>query len=281
MVDRPAEPDAGTTLAAVQVQRVMRRAVLLPVIAVALLCGLLGLEIRGLAQDYDRVVHTEQVLSEIYQARGLIVDHETALRAHLIAVDPVFLEPYRAAERDLPRVLATLEARASDNPAQLARIGELRALYGEWKLKADAAILAPPICGLPQQSGPVQELRERKGVMDNIRAVVRAMIDEERTLLLGREERTMWATRVVLISAVALALLLVVSLVLVFRRSLRSVERSYRQALRKREASEASERQARTAAEALAQAIHEESRAVEQQFRALRDELANSLRRDP
>jgi CHASE3 domain sensor protein len=49
------------------------------------------------------VVHTEQVLSEIYQARGLIIDHETALRAHLVAADRELLDPYRAAEKDLSR----------------------------------------------------------------------------------------------------------------------------------------------------------------------------------
>ncbi len=273
MPDPTVGDDAGATLAAPEVHRVIRRAVLVPLGAVALVCGLLGFEIRGLAQDYDRVVHTEQVMAEIHRALGLFIDHETALRAHLLAGDASFLAPYRDAERRLPGVLDVLQGEVADNPEQIVRVARLRDLYSTWKASADAAVDAPSVCALDDRSAPLLAMRRRKLEMDEIRAVATAMIDAERALLRDREARTATTTSAVFISAGVLGLLLVASLVVVCRRGLRAIERSYRHTLAERPASAEAEREARTAAEALAAEISAESRALEERHRALRAEL--------
>lgn len=278
MSDTAAGDEAGSTLQAPDVHRVMRRAVLVPLVAVGLLCGLLGLEVAGLARDYDRVIHTEQVLSEIHQTQRLLIDHETALRAHMLIADTAFLAPYRAAEQRLPEVLDILQAQVVDNREQVGRIGELRALYADWKASADRAIGEPAVCRLDDRDATLTAMRDRKAVMDTIRGIVQSMVEAERALLLTRGARTLWTTRLVFISGIVLGLALIVSLVIVFRRWLRVIERSYRQALSNRAASEEREREARTVAEALAVEIQAESRALELRYRALREEL-EALRR--
>lgn len=273
MSDPTMGTEASTTLEAPAVHRVMLRAVLAPLFAVALLCGLLGWQVLGLGHDYDRVIHTEQVLSEIHHTRGLLVDHETALRAHMLAGDPAFLAPYRAAETSLPGVLDALQSSVSDNTEQALRLARLRSLYAVWKASADQTVSEPPVCKLDDRGAILAAMYQRKGTMDGLRDIVRAMVEAERALLQTREARTAWMTRVMLGSGVVLGLLLVLALVLVFRRWLRVIEGNYRRALTSRAASEASEREARTAAEALAVEIQAESRALERRYTALRDEL--------
>lgn len=278
MSDPAGTQEASATIQAPEIHRVMRRAVLVPLVAVGLLCGLLGVEIGGLARDYDRVVHTEQVLSEIHQTQRLLIDHETALRAHMLVAEPAFLAPYRAAEERLPDVLDTLQTQISDNPEQLARIATLRGLYAGWKASADQAIAAPAVC--ERREATLTAMRERKATMDTIRELVQGMVDAERALLQTREARTAWTSRLLVFSGILLGLGLIVSLVLVFRRWLRVIERSYHHALVNRARSEEREREARTAAEALAAEIQAESRALEQRHLALRAEL-EALRRSP
>lgn len=256
----------------------MRRAVIFPCVVVLLLCGLLGWQIRLLIRDYGWVTHTERVLGEINLAQRLLVDHETSLRAHLIAGEPEFLAPYHDAERELPATLARIEREAGDNAAQVLRVAELRRLYAEWKGVADASVAVGAICELPRRDDVLAGMRARKAMMDAMRVVVTAMVAEERDLMRAREDRVARADRFVQVSGLGLGLLLAVLLTVVFRRWLVSIDRSYRHLLEQRAASEEHERQARTAAEALAAEIQAESHALEQRFVALRDEI-DELRR--
>lgn len=274
----PAERTAGTTLESPAIHRLLRRAVVFPVVIVLLLCSLLGWQIRGLLHEYGWVTHTEQVLAQINLAQRLLVDHETALRAHLVVGEPEFLAPYRDAERHLPGALAELATRTADNAAQQTRVAELRRLYDEWKALADHAIGGPPPCTLPDRSAVLADMRDRKQRMDTMRSVVAAMVDEERALMQSRQANVARADRFVLISSAVLGLLLTVALVLVFRRWLVQLDANYRRILDQRTVSEERERQARTAAEALAADIQAQSHALEARFTELRAEL-EELRR--
>lgn len=275
----PAENVAGTTLESPQIRGVLRRAVIFPCLVVLLLCGLLGWQIRLLIRDYGWVTHTERVLGEINLAQRLIIDHETALRAHLIAGEPEFLEPYRAAERDLPAALDRLEREAADNAAQMGRLAVLRRLYSEWTGVADTSVGADALCEPPRRAAVLADMRARKATMDEMRGVVAAMVAEEQGLMRAREGQVARADRFVKISGAGLGLLLAGLLVVVFRSWLVRIDRSYRKLLDQRTASEEAERQARTAAEALAEEIKSESHALEQRFTALRAEVEELRRR--
>lgn len=258
----------------------MRRAVVVPLIVVLLLCGLLGWQVRGLIHEYGWVTHTERVLAQIHLTQRLVVDHETALRAHLLIGDPEFLAPYREAERALPDVLAELERETSDNAGQQVRVAELRRLYSDWKSIADQALGDAAVCDPRFRDAVVVAMRERKVAMDAIRAVVAAMVDEERGLMRDRAARVTTADRVVIIGGAALGLLVAVVLIVVFRRWLVQLDATYRRILDQRATSEEREREARTAAEALAADILSQSQALERRFTALRDEL-DELRQRP
>lgn len=269
----PAEPRAGTTLESPEIHSLLRRAVGFPCLTVLLLCGLLTWQVRGLLRDYGWVTHTQRVLGEINLAQRLLIDHETALRAHLIVGETEFLAPYREAASALPATLERLASETADNSVQLTRISELRRLYDDWKVAADVTVASPAICELSDRGGVLAAMRERKAMMDAMRSIVASMVEEERGLMRTREARVVRADRFVVISGAVLGLVLTGLLVVVFRRWLVRIDATYRRLLDRSAASEERERQARTAAEALAEDILAQSKALERRFTAQRDEL--------
>jgi CHASE3 domain sensor protein len=270
----PAETPADTTLESPAIHRTMRRAVVFPFLTVLLLCGLLGWQVRALLHEYGWVTHTEHVLAQINLTQRLLVDHETALRAHLLVGEAEFLRPFREAERELPAVFADLERATQDNAAQAVRVVELRRQYTTWKSLADAALAAGAACEPQARTRLLAAMRERTAAMDAMRELVAAMTAEERALMQDREARVTRADRFVTVGGAALGLLLAAALIVVFRRWLVQLDRAYRRILDQRIASEERERQARTAAEALAADILAQSRALEVRFTELRAELA-------
>ncbi len=273
----PVPPPHETNAAAssgTRVRGLIRRAVLAPFLVAMLLCGLLGWQVSKLVRDYELLSHTERVLAEIHHAQRLLIDHETAMRAYLMAGEDDFLEPYRAAERELPLALTQLAAEIADNPAQTRRVAELRERFGGWKDRADAALLSGSICQLADRAAVIQDMRARKAVMDELRALIQNMVGEEERLMREREAQAARMRVFVFAGGALLVLFAIVLLTIVFRRWLATVAGTYELALTRQRESQDNERAARVAAEALAEEIKAESHELEQRYRTLRDRVA-------
>src|SRR5579872_5805114 len=82
-------------------------------------------------QDAERWVrHTLDVRQDLQVALTLLIDAESATRGYLQSRRTEWLAPFYEAERRLPKVLADLQNRVSDNPRQVARVQEIRATSG-------------------------------------------------------------------------------------------------------------------------------------------------------
>jgi PAS domain S-box-containing protein len=158
--------------------------------------------------------HSQEVLLNISELRTLLVDAETGQRGYLYTGDPRYLEPYQAATSKIAAHLDSLEQLTADNPAQQARIPELRS-FTQQKLDELARTIAL------YQSGRQDEARRTvlddsgKIFMDKIRALLGDMWQEEISLSRQRDaeyqrstRRTIWSIYLAtIIASIGLALL--------------------------------------------------------------------------
>ncbi|MEO7329806.1 MAG: CHASE3 domain-containing protein [Minicystis sp.] len=263
-----------------QLKQAASLAIALPLLAMTVLCGLLFLEVSLLRREHAAVSQTYHVIGQIDLAQRLLSDQETGIRAFLMTGEETYLEPTTRARAEMPGVLAHLAALTSDNPTQLGRSEELRLRYGDWWSQVEqekAGVVKER--NLPFDASFRARLGNRKSVMDQMRLLTRAMVDEEEGLLSQREASLTKVTLITRWGSVLVAVLLGGILAISTRGSIAKIDGFYRTALVEREQSEALERRARRAAEALAAEIARESEALEQRFTQMRDEHERALAR--
>jgi signal transduction histidine kinase len=145
--------------------------------------------VRTLATNAYWLAHSWQVVHEVERVLGSAVNAETGERGYLISGMDSYLEPYTTARQELPAELARLQSLTSDNPAQQARIQELRAA-----LERRLVILQKAIDmrkhGVPDSSAPLLIGGPGKIEMEHIRALCDAMETEEDQLLAIRTAST-------------------------------------------------------------------------------------------
>ena len=77
------------------------------------------------------VEHTWQVINQVDIIMGLAKDAETGSRGFLITGEEAYLQPYKDARRELPPQLDRYQQLTADNPNQLPRIMEMRAVLDQ------------------------------------------------------------------------------------------------------------------------------------------------------
>jgi signal transduction histidine kinase len=114
-------------------RRLLISSVGLPVALVVILAGLLFWEVSQLLEADQAADRSDAVLAQTVLVRQLLIDRETGLRGYLLTGDPVFLEPYQAADVRLPVEVDRLDEMVADAPDQQARIAELRTRWRDWE----------------------------------------------------------------------------------------------------------------------------------------------------
>ena len=82
--------------------------------------------IQGLRADTARVVHTHEVITELSTMLAAIQDAETGQRGYLLTGVARYLQPYEDARGRAAISLGRIEALVADNPAQQARLRQLK-----------------------------------------------------------------------------------------------------------------------------------------------------------
>ncbi len=86
----------------------------------------LGVNLARLRESFGFVEHTNEVLRNLNAAERQLLTAESSERGVLLTGDPSYLNSYSRARDDLPKTLATLRQLLADNPAQIARLDQLR-----------------------------------------------------------------------------------------------------------------------------------------------------------
>jgi methyl-accepting chemotaxis protein len=151
--------------------------------------GMIWRNLATLAQNNQWTVHTYQVMD---QAKGLVaamVDAETGVRGFLVGGTDNFLEPYRKADQAFNTALRETKQLTSDNAAQQQRLDRIGQAATSWR--QDVAEREIALMRNPQTAAEARNLEASgagKKHMDELRGLVRELVDAEAALLQTRAE---------------------------------------------------------------------------------------------
>ncbi len=132
--------------------------------------------------------HTYEVLRNLDETVARLVDAETGQRGYLLTGDEAYFEPYSAAIKNIDQTIGNLKSLTSDNANQQKRIQILEPLVEQKLAELQQTI------DLRKNKGPTAANRvvlegSGKQAMDQIRAVVAEMTNEEEDLLRLRTQK--------------------------------------------------------------------------------------------
>jgi PAS domain S-box-containing protein len=176
--------------------------VAVPVAALVAAMGLYGVAERQDRQAQGLVLRTVEVERQIAQVRIL---GQTGVTGYLLTGLRGGLDRYQAANRDLPAALDRLASLVGNNPAQLARLQQVRMLAGQ-RVEVNEALLAGARAGdTPQRR--LALLRRSGQIVDALIQQLSAMQAEQQRLLQARQTRARQA-HARTVDAIALSVLL-------------------------------------------------------------------------
>jgi methyl-accepting chemotaxis protein len=138
-----------------------------------------------LTQNSYQVTRTHAAVTHITSLLSLMKDAETSQRGYLLTGEESYLEPYRGVLANLPRMMSELKPLLRDSPAQQARFEQASAMIDGLMAMHKDRIETRRVDGLEAAIRNVK-LGEGKRRMDELRAVVSQMEDEETELLRER-----------------------------------------------------------------------------------------------
>ena len=191
--------------------------------ALLLLIGILAYRgVDVMTQTSYQVARTHAAVGHIGALMSYMKDAETAQRGYLLTGEEPYLEPYRSALANVPRVLAELKPMLRDSPAQQTRFNQaVTMIDGLMQLHKDR-IETRRASGLDTSLKTVA-LGEGKRRMDELRAVVGQMEEEENEVLRERArdvESTAATVRAAIIWGTVAGALLVLIAALTLSRAL-------------------------------------------------------------
>src|SRR6266849_4746776 len=126
--------------------------------------------------------HTYEVLNSLDNAVSRLSDAETGQRGYLLTGEESYLEPYRAAIKNIDQKIGDLKSLTSDNPNQQKRIQILEPLVEKKLAELQMTIDLRKSEGFAAANRAVLE-GSGKQWMDQIRAIIAEMANEEKDLL--------------------------------------------------------------------------------------------------
>jgi PAS domain S-box-containing protein len=184
-------------------RKLLFRLLALPIVALALLASILVYGFRQVQRGARRVDRADQVIAHANNLIKLIVDEETGLRGYMLTRDPVFLQPYHEAIKDLDPEYATLFDLVRNNPEQTARLRNMQTFSRAWQQSAGAFIgAAVPATDLEPQ------MLERKQEMDGIRAAADEFLSAETRIRADRSFSSLRIDNLTLYGLIGLAAIL-------------------------------------------------------------------------
>lgn len=138
------------------------------------------------SRSAERVTLTHEVIRQIETLRSEMSEIEMGARGYFATGDEAFLAAYRSASRDLPLTLSRLGGLVADNPEQVARLSEARALIDD-----QLVLLTEGIRYRAQEKqASLPLMRRGKEIKDEFRVGLAGMQSEEERLLIARADQS-------------------------------------------------------------------------------------------
>jgi signal transduction histidine kinase/CheY-like chemotaxis protein/CHASE3 domain sensor protein len=162
--------------------------------------------VQTLRDNYQKAVHSQDVMAVLNQLLSGLQDAETGQRGFLLTGNNKYLEPYNAALTTVGQRLDEIAQLTSDNPTQQARIPRLKLLVDAKLAELKETIELRRTQGF-EAAVAVVNSDQGKADMDAIRAQIAAMEQEEVGLRRMRVAGTNDAYATALVSGVVSAVL--------------------------------------------------------------------------
>ncbi len=161
----------------------LRRVIVVPMVATAVLAGLLLWETFDLNKSLQWVDHTDQALDQSGTLLMLFIDMESGTRGYIVTGDETFLHPYLEGAKKSDSEFQTLYRLLDGNPIQQQRLKEIQAGYREWQSYANG-IIALRLAGKADPT--LYENQQGKRKMDILREQIAEFQRVEEGLRAGR-----------------------------------------------------------------------------------------------
>jgi len=132
-------------------------------------------------------VHTYEVLEQLNDIVGAMVNAETGVRGYLVSADTGFLAPYEGGQKQFQAATAKVGSLTSDNAGQQKRLERVKQLANDWFTNVamrEIALMKDP--ATQSKAREFEASGAGKKSMDGLRGVVQEMDAEERSLLTVR-----------------------------------------------------------------------------------------------
>jgi signal transduction histidine kinase/CheY-like chemotaxis protein len=189
-------------------------------VALVVLAGIAWLAYAStddLVETTRLTTETNGVLDALDQVVSDLVDAETGQRGYLLTGDPVYLEPYNAATRDIDADVRTLRLAAMASPARLDLIDRLDTLT---TIRMVGISRTLDLAQHGDWAGAVAAIKTGRGkvTMDEIRQIAAQLREQQQHLLLDQtravqENAARTTLSVVLASSLASAMIILSALV--------------------------------------------------------------------
>ncbi|MCG8615776.1 MAG: CHASE3 domain-containing protein [Desulfobacterales bacterium] len=164
---------------------------LTPLALLILIAGVTLFNINAMVDSNKWVEHTHKVLGQAKNIIGSAVDMETGMRGYLLAGKEEFLAPYQGGEKATYAAIESLQHTVSDNPGQVARLGEVQDVLKAWQEN-----VTEPTIALRRNIGDAETMNDMaklvgdakgKAYFDKFRAQIAEFISREETLMKERQ----------------------------------------------------------------------------------------------
>jgi PAS domain S-box-containing protein len=161
----------------------LRRVIVVPIVATATLAGLLLLETFDLNKSLQWVDHTDRVLGQSGHLLKLLVDMESGKRGYIVTGDETFLRSYLEGAKRFDPEFQALYRLVDESPSQQQRLKQVYAGYRESEAN-DSRVIALRRAGKADPTLIENQQREHK--MDSLREQVAEFQSQEESLRVER-----------------------------------------------------------------------------------------------
>lgn len=140
------------------------------------------------------VLHTQQVIGELYSLQSAVIDLETGARGYVITGQKAFLDPYEASRTVIGAHLGNLQSLMADNPDQERRLAALGQEITTQLQYQEGLVQTTRALGTPAGRKIIQ-IGAGKLSMDAVRQKIGEIRSEEGRLLIVRENASAQSNR--------------------------------------------------------------------------------------
>jgi PAS domain S-box-containing protein len=208
--------------------QILRQVLIVPILVILLGAGAIFWQMRQANHTVADIERSDQIIAGTLLIERLVVDQESALRGYQTTGDQVFLEPYYAADKQLPAEFDRRRDAARTAEGRTA-ISDLQTIHDSWKEGFADPLIDSIRAGAQTNDVDLNLLGKRQ--MDDMRTRLTALIDasqQRRNTFIAH-----WRQQVRMMTDALVVLAIVIGLVigLYTRRQLQDVSNAFRQSL--------------------------------------------------